>query len=93
MEASFAYVVAHPNRCVVFYNDRRGGHRKSSIDTAIIGEQDYYLFNEGSHYRLYEKLGSHPVTVNGTPGYNEGVDSVPQNAPRSFTDQAHRSRY
>ncbi len=24
---------------------------------------------EGSHLRLYEKLGSHPTNVNGTPGY------------------------
>ncbi len=31
-------------------------------DRAIIGEQDYYLFNEGSHYRLYEKFGAHPCT-------------------------------
>ncbi len=37
-------------------------------DRAIIGEQDSYLFNEGSHYRLYEKLGAHPCTRDGKPG-------------------------
>jgi 1,4-alpha-glucan branching enzyme len=26
-----------------------------------LSDQDLYLFNEGSHFRLYEKLGSHPV--------------------------------
>ena len=26
-----------------------------------ITEQDLYLFNEGTHYRLYEKLGAHPA--------------------------------
>ncbi|HEX6506402.1 MAG TPA: 1,4-alpha-glucan branching protein GlgB, partial [Chloroflexota bacterium] len=26
-----------------------------------ISDQDLYLFNEGSHFRLYEKLGSHPA--------------------------------
>ena len=28
-----------------------------------LGPQDLYLFNEGSHLRLYDKLGSHPTTV------------------------------
>ena len=37
-------------------------------DRAVIGEQDYYLFNEGSHYRLYEKFGAHPCTRDGVPG-------------------------
>ena len=25
-----------------------------------ITDQDLYLFNEGTHFRLYEKLGAHP---------------------------------
>jgi 1,4-alpha-glucan branching enzyme len=37
-------------------------------DRAIIGEQDFYLFNEGSHYRLYEKFGAHPCTRDGVTG-------------------------
>lgn len=28
---------------------------------SLISEDDIYLFNEGSHFRLYEKLGAHPV--------------------------------
>jgi 1,4-alpha-glucan branching enzyme len=33
-----------------------------------LGDQDLYLFNEGSHLRLYEKLGSHLITVDGEDG-------------------------
>jgi 1,4-alpha-glucan branching enzyme len=35
--------------------------------------QDLYLFNEGTHVRLYEKLGAHPCTVGGVPGYRFAV--------------------
>jgi 1,4-alpha-glucan branching enzyme len=31
-------------------------------------DQDLYLFNEGSHLRLYDKLGAHPATVDGVAG-------------------------
>ncbi len=34
-----------------------------------ITEQDLFLFNEGTHFRLHEKLGAHP----GTDGEREGV--------------------
>lgn len=37
-------------------------------ERALIGEQDLYLFNEGNHYRLYEKLGAHPCTRDGVAG-------------------------
>jgi 1,4-alpha-glucan branching enzyme len=37
-------------------------------DAARLGEQDYHLFNEGSHYRLYRKLGAHPSTRDGVAG-------------------------
>jgi 1,4-alpha-glucan branching enzyme len=35
---------------------------------SLLTEQDLYLFNEGSHYRLYEKLGAHLVTLGGVAG-------------------------
>ncbi|MEM5786406.1 MAG: 1,4-alpha-glucan branching protein GlgB [Syntrophobacteraceae bacterium] len=35
---------------------------------SLITDHDTYLFKEGSHYRLYEKLGSHPVVVDGVAG-------------------------
>src|SRR4051812_8250842 len=37
-------------------------------DSVRLGEQDYHLFNEGSHYRLYRKLGAHPTTREGVAG-------------------------
>jgi 1,4-alpha-glucan branching enzyme len=37
-------------------------------DVTRLGEQDLYLFNEGSHLRLYEKLGSHLTAVDGVKG-------------------------
>lgn len=33
-----------------------------------LGEQDLYLFNEGTEHRLYDKLGAHLRTVDGVPG-------------------------
>jgi 1,4-alpha-glucan branching enzyme len=35
--------------------------------------QDMYLFNEGSHLRLYEKLGAHAATRNGAAGFHFAV--------------------
>jgi 1,4-alpha-glucan branching enzyme len=34
----------------------------------LLTDDDLYLFNEGSHLRLYEKLGAHPITVDGKQG-------------------------
>ncbi len=34
----------------------------------LLTDHDAYLFNEGSHFRLYEKLGAHPVGQEGEPG-------------------------
>jgi 1,4-alpha-glucan branching enzyme len=30
-------------------------------DVGLLTDDDLYLFNEGSHFRLYEKLGAHPM--------------------------------
>ena len=38
-----------------------------------LSPQDLYLFNEGSHVRLYDKLGAHPATVGGVPGFRFAV--------------------
>ncbi|MGD1002141.1 MAG: 1,4-alpha-glucan branching protein GlgB [Candidatus Brocadiia bacterium] len=34
----------------------------------LLSDFDLHLFNEGRHYRLYEKLGAHPVKVAGVSG-------------------------
>jgi 1,4-alpha-glucan branching enzyme len=38
-----------------------------------LGPQDLYLFNEGSHLRLYEKFGAHPTSRGGVSGYHFAV--------------------
>jgi 1,4-alpha-glucan branching enzyme len=35
---------------------------------SLLTEDDLYLFNEGSHFRLYRKLGAHPAEVEGKSG-------------------------
>lgn len=37
-------------------------------DVTLLTEDDLYLFNEGNHFRLYEKLGSRPWSVDGVSG-------------------------
>ncbi len=37
-------------------------------NTTLLTDDDIYLFNEGSHFRLYEKLGAHPMAAEGAEG-------------------------
>ncbi len=39
-----------------------------SLEMTLLTEDDLYLFNEGTHFRLYEKLGAHPLTVGSQKG-------------------------
>ena len=36
--------------------------------TGVISDLDCYLFGEGTHYDIYQKLGAHPMTYKGTAG-------------------------
>jgi 1,4-alpha-glucan branching enzyme len=54
-------------------NARKGGSGTAGAGAVVHGpslftEQDIYLFKEGSHFRLYEKMGAHPMTVGGASG-------------------------
>lgn len=42
-------------------------------DMSPITEDDVFLFNEGSHFRLYEKLGSHIMSSEGREGVHFAV--------------------
>jgi len=46
------------------------GHVADSVDhdVSLLTEDDIFLFNEGSHFRLYEKLGAHLVEHAGRRG-------------------------
>ncbi len=37
-------------------------------DVSLLSDVDLYLFNEGNHHQLYEKLGAHPLKVDGIAG-------------------------
>ncbi len=37
-------------------------------DRIFLGEQDLHFFNEGTHLRLYEKLGAHPLSWTASAG-------------------------
>ncbi len=39
----------------------------------ILGELDLHLFAEGNHYRLWEMLGAHPMTIDGVDGVHFAV--------------------
>jgi 1,4-alpha-glucan branching enzyme len=42
-------------------------------DTSLLTDHDIYLFREGNHFRLYDKLGAHPGTCDGHTGMHFGV--------------------
>ena len=49
-------------------NDYESGRTLFMPDTRFITEFDQYLFGQGTHYDLYNKLGAHPMTVDGEEG-------------------------
>jgi len=40
---------------------------------SILTDLDLHLFNEGTHHRLHDKLGAHPMNVNGVDGTHFAV--------------------
>lgn len=38
-------------------------------DVSLLTDFDIFLFKQGNHFHLYEKLGSHPMTVDGLEGF------------------------
>ncbi len=62
-EAWFAYLLRHKDE---------QGHMWTSYDAyafaPTVSEYDRYLFGNGTHYNIYEKLGAHPMTIDGVKG-------------------------
>jgi 1,4-alpha-glucan branching enzyme len=49
-------------------------HFKGQMQTgSFITQHDTYLFKEGNHFRLYDKLGAHLVEVQGVKGVHFAV--------------------
>jgi 1,4-alpha-glucan branching enzyme len=44
-----------------------------SAMNSLLTKDDLYLFNEGTHLALYEKLGAHPCTIGGVEGVHFAV--------------------
>src|SRR5215467_8021200 len=60
----------------------------------LLSDQDLYLFNEGSHTKLYERLGSHIRTVDGVKGVNFAVwapDAETVSVKGGFNDWSNHS--
>ena len=58
--------------------DQPGNREDPSTKTAqeipsIFSDFDLYLFGQGKHYHLYEKMGAHPRTIDGVSGVNFAV--------------------
>ncbi|MEO7217301.1 MAG: 1,4-alpha-glucan branching protein GlgB [Gemmatimonadaceae bacterium] len=56
-----------------FANDESWTHEDPYRFLPTIGETDLYLFNEGTHHRLWEVLGAHPRTIDGVDGTSFAV--------------------
>ncbi|MGA6926829.1 MAG: 1,4-alpha-glucan branching protein GlgB [Desulfosarcina sp.] len=56
-------------------NSDEGNRPDDSVDyeISLLSEDDIYLFNEGSHFRLYERLGAHILSAGGRSGTLFGV--------------------
>ncbi|MCK9356179.1 MAG: 1,4-alpha-glucan branching protein GlgB [Dehalococcoidia bacterium] len=50
-----------------------GAAGRMQYGRSLLTDNDIYLFNEGSHFRLYEKLGAHSVDADGQPGTHFAV--------------------
>ncbi|RPJ04582.1 MAG: 1,4-alpha-glucan branching enzyme, partial [Deltaproteobacteria bacterium] len=49
------------------------GRNTMRYDATFLTDQDIYLFKEGNHFNLYEKLGSHLLSIEGTEGTHFAV--------------------
>jgi 1,4-alpha-glucan branching enzyme len=66
-------VSRNPRRRLNRNQSREINATMSTKSLSLLTDHDLYLFNEGSQFRLYEKLGAHIVNNGGTPG--TGVES------------------
>ena len=51
----------------------RQGTTMTSQEITRLTDDDIYLFNEGTQFKLYEKLGAHPGRANGVEGTSFSV--------------------
>jgi 1,4-alpha-glucan branching enzyme len=63
-----------------------------SAQPTLLTDEDCYLFNEGTHFRLYEKLGAHPMTVDGVNGTYFAVWAPDATQVSLMSDHNHWSK-
>ena len=51
-----------------YYNDSTFEFKDPYRHTPQLSEEDRYLFNHGTHYDIFDKLGSHLTTIDGVNG-------------------------
>ncbi|MBF0143235.1 MAG: 1,4-alpha-glucan branching protein GlgB [Magnetococcales bacterium] len=69
------YAVHFPDRRELFRYRFRVDFGSSIVDTddpyrfwPLLGDVDAHLFAEGTHWRIYERLGAHPTVIDGVEG-------------------------
>ena len=65
---AFAPLQEHRGRISSGSVGRLARGAETVLGVSLLDSIDVHLFNEGRHFRLYEKLGSHPMTVGGVSG-------------------------
>ena len=51
-------------------NDTKNSSNRVLHEFSLLSDDDIYLFNEGNHFRLYQKLGAHVISRNNRQGVN-----------------------
>ena len=67
------FVGAMPNGSKRYQLRARFGNTVVDLDDPyrfppVLSDFDLYLLGEGTHQRIYDKLGAHPITLDGVPG-------------------------
>jgi 1,4-alpha-glucan branching enzyme len=57
-----------PSKAAVVDAPEAPPERRVRYDVRLLTDQDIYLFNEGTHYKLYDHLGAHETTADGARG-------------------------
>ncbi len=73
----FAGKVEIAHRQPILYRARRGSSEWTVVDAysfgPVLGPMDDYYIREGSHLRLFDKLGAHPMMLEGVSGFHFAV--------------------
>jgi len=74
-------------------NDPKEQKALAEYRASLLTEEDVYLFNEGNHYRLYEHLGAHSLTLGATEGTYFAVWAPMPNGCRSSVTSTAGAKY